>query len=142
MASTRALVPFAVLAAFVACSTHSSGSEAQAKPPETVTITVDQGQLNAFLEEEADNPLPEIETDPDPIKLRPGQTVSFRFEGGPWMLQPTPLSPFDRVVIHGQGGETVTVTVRDNAMTGVYKSIIAVHVDGRVFVTDPHFIIS
>lgn len=140
MASTRALLPFAVFAAFTACSMHTASTEAQQLQHHTVTITVDEDRLDGFLEH-GDPPIPEIETDPDPFYLSPDDTVTFQFEGGPWMLQPQPLSPFDRAVVHGRDGEEVTVTVREQAMRGVYKSIIAVYVNGRVFVADPHFII-
>lgn len=138
MAHSRAGAVFAVFAALAAC--HSSPEQLDGQDRMTHTVTIELDLEQSLEQTERGNP-PAITTTPDPIRVRRGDTVTWSFADGPWMVHPTPLSPFDRVVLQGQGGEEVSVTVREDAMLGVYKSIIAVYAEGEVFVADPHFVV-
>lgn len=144
MASTRALLPFAVVVAFTACSIHSMGVEAQNAPVDTVIVTImfDQHQLE-LVREEGRPPVAVIDTDPDPVHASPGDVVVFRFPEEPTTVQFSQLSPFDRIAIPRPPTGEASVRVRGDAMHGVYKSIIAVYSEdaGTVYITDPHFII-
>lgn len=106
----------------------------------TVTIEIEVckdagGELVASFHTSPEDP------EKDTLFVNRGDRVEWTFPHGPWVVQPGPLSPFEQVVIRGDEGEIRGATVREDAMVGQYKALIAVSVDERVFVADPHIVI-
>lgn len=104
---------------------------------QTVTITL------RVETTEAGEEIGIIETEPDPAFVSRGERVEWTFDDGPWVVRPKPQSPLRQIVIRGGEGETSGATVRDDAMLGEYKTLIAVFdkEKGKVFAADPHFVV-
>ena len=78
----------------------------------------------------------------DPIFLTRGETVSWRFDQGPWVVMPFPVSPLDGTLqVHGGGGEEAGAQIRADIPLGKYRYFVAVLVDGRLWADDPEFMI-
>lgn len=83
-----------------------------------------------------------VQTSLPTLFAQPGDRISWTGEPGqPFLVHFEDLSPVHKVELRSSTGETVSDTVRQNAVPGVYKYTVVIDADGEIYMDDPRVVI-
>lgn len=81
-----------------------------------------------------------LTVDKDPLYIRPGDFVSWEFDGEhPWTVHFAPISPLTHRRIVSEG-TPMGYPVRDPLAPGKYSYFVAAMVNGQIYTADPELI--